>query len=148
MLKRTNQILTEENEALKKQVKILQTELDDLNENTIISSMNDMKRCYEDLVANSVCNHRFNYLKSYCKRYFNIIRTLDMINKTIFDNLIALMSFINNYSDEYDETSKEARIKFDITSTIDRVQLMSEIIHRDSDEWEDQDCMLHHNNDY
>ena len=149
MSRRSNQVLVEENEALKKQVRSLQMQLDNLNENTIINSMNDMKRCYEELVANSVCNHRFNNLKNYYKRYFNIVRTIDMIHMTIFDNLMALMSFINNYTNEdiqdYNESSKESRIKFDITSTIDRIQLVTEIIHRESDdEWEDNECMAHH----
>jgi predicted nuclease with TOPRIM domain len=47
-LQKKYDILAEENLILKK-------ELSELNESTVISSMNDMKKKYENLEENSVC---------------------------------------------------------------------------------------------
>jgi hypothetical protein len=79
MSKKSQENLLNENVKLKQEINNLKLELSQLNENTVISSMNDMKEKYEHLLNTTVCNHRFYNLKDHYVRNNNIIKTIDVV---------------------------------------------------------------------
>lgn len=133
-----NCYLEKQNETLKNKIDSLEKELEDLNENTVISSMNDMKDRYEELVNNSVCCHRFYSLQSYYKRNVNIIKSIETIGCIVYDNVLSLLlSIDNNY---YDQSIRDNNIKHNLNSIKDRIQLICEIIGKEDEEWYESNC--------
>jgi len=86
-LKLENMKLQQEKQEFKKQ-------LEDLNENTIIQSMNDMKIRYEQLEMNSVPYEKYDYVTMLIVEYKKQNITIDKINDK---NKIELETFYNNY---------------------------------------------------
>lgn len=140
MSKKRVQELESQNELLKSKIDSLEQDLEELNENTVISSMNEMKEQYEDLLNNSVCSHKFYSLESYYKRSMNIIKTVDTITGVLYDNVLSTLLFMdsNNCSNE---SIKKNTIKHNMNSIKDRLQLICEIISKDEDEWVDTQCV-------
>lgn len=134
-----NNYLESQNELLKSKIDSLEQDLEELNENTVISSMNEMKEQYEDLLNNSVCSHKFYTLESYYKRSTNMLKTIDTIATILYDNVLSTLLFMdgNNCSNE---AIKKNTIKHNMSSVKDRLQLICEIINKDDDEWSDNQC--------
>ena len=134
-----NCYLEKQNEAFKNKIESLEKELSNLNENTVISSMNDMKEQYEDLMNNSVCNHKYYSLHSYYKRNLNLLKSIDTIGNVVYDNVLSLLLFIDN--NHYDQGLKDNNIKHNLGSIKDRLQLICEIIGKEEhDEWYESTC--------
>lgn len=133
-----NCYLEKQNEAFKTKIISLEKELDNLNENTVISSMNDMKERYDELVNNTVCSHNFYSLQSYYKRNSDLLKSIDVIGNIIYDNVLSLLLFIDN--NHYDQGLRDNNIKHNLGSIKDRLQLICEIIGKDDDEWCESSC--------
>lgn len=86
--------LQEDYEILMKDNSLLEDKLAELNENTIISSMNDMKEKYEELVSNSVCITKYNTLKRCYVANYDLVRTFFNIHVVIKNNLQMLRNTI------------------------------------------------------
>lgn len=133
-----NCYLEKQNDTFKIKIEALEKELDDLNENTVISSMNDMKEQYEELVNNSVCCHKFYSLQSFYKQNLNTLKSVDAIGNVIYDNVLSLLLFMDN--NHYDEALRNNNIKHHLHSIKDRLQLICEIIAKNDDEWYESTC--------
>ncbi len=81
-------------EILMKDNSLLEDKLAELNENTIISSMNDMKEKYEELVSNSVCITKYNTLKRCYTVNYELVRTFFNIHVVIKNNLQMLRNTV------------------------------------------------------
>lgn len=81
-------------EILAKDNSLLEEKLAELNENTIISSMNDMKEKYEELVSNSVCITKYNVLKRCYTVNYELVRTFFNIYIAIKNNIQMLRNTI------------------------------------------------------
>ncbi|NBO98878.1 MAG: hypothetical protein EBU90_01950 [Proteobacteria bacterium] len=134
--------LETENARLLSKVKELQDELDALNENTIVTSMNDMRDRYNELVSSCVCLHRHQNLKMYYKRSFGMCKTIENISSLLFDKVMQLIIFMDQYTPErpnFSHDIQQIRIKNDMTSIKDRIQLILELFDRE-DELEIDAC--------
>jgi DNA-binding transcriptional regulator GbsR (MarR family) len=120
--------LETENNSLKK-------ELLDLNENTIVESMNDMKIQFEELKENSISIDDFDNLKDYYIKNFEISKTIKTINQIMMDNLMEFKHFTNN---EYTSQMVENKRTRYIDKTMHYYQLINEITSRyDGDDYID-----------
>jgi hypothetical protein len=135
-----NRYLEKQNETLKEQVRCLEDELGELNENTVISSMNDMKERYEELVNNSVCCHKFYSLQACYYKYSTTLKSIELINSVIYDNVVSTRTCFEN--DYYDNALKQNTIKNNLNNIRDRIQLICEIISKEYEEWEDNKCHM------
>jgi hypothetical protein len=119
--------LETENNCLKK--KLL-----DLNENTIVESMNDMKLQFEEWKENSICLDDFDNLKDYYIRNFEISKTIKTINGIMIDNL---MSFKNGCTNDTIKMVENRRVRY-IDRTMHYYQLIYDICSRhDGDDYID-----------
>ncbi|NDD83202.1 hypothetical protein EB118_10700 [bacterium] len=138
--------LEAENKMLKANVLELQAELDNLNENTVISSMNDMRDRYNFLVESSVCQHRYASLKYQYKRCLGICKTVENVTNLIFDKLMQLNVFLDQYTPNrthYVDDVHQSRIKNDVILLRDRIQLILELLDTYVDDYEDT-CDVEH----
>ncbi|NBU33956.1 hypothetical protein EB118_03055 [bacterium] len=125
-----------ENQALRQKVQELEDELKELNENTVIASMNDMRDRYNDMVSTSVCLHRFNNVKTHYKQNFAMCKTIENISSLLFDKLMYMVIYTDQVKNELSDFD---RIRKDIRSVRDRVQLILELLER-TDELEYDMC--------
>lgn len=139
------------NKQLQEKVKLLEREniklneqLEELNENTIISSMNDMKLKYEFLVNHTVGIRKYENLKSYYKTASQMNTTINTINIVNHENTVSLKTFLENYTancTHFDEVYRNRRVASYLKSIQDRIQLMMEIYSRtDDEEWDECEC--------
>lgn len=134
-----NRYLEKQNENLKEKIESLESELEELNENTVISSMNDMKDRYQDLVNNAVCSHKFYSLQSYYTRYLTILKSINIINNVIYDNITSTRICLD--TPFQDNNTKYNTIKNDLNNIRYRIQLISEIISKEEEnEWIETRC--------
>lgn len=120
--------LETENNSLKK-------ELEQLNENTIVESMNDMKTQFEELKENSICIHEFDNLKDYHARHLEISKSIKTINQVMIDNL---MEFKHLTSDKSSSQMIENRMTRYVDKTMHYYQLINDICSRyDGDDYID-----------
>lgn len=141
MSKKQLQDLQKENANLKIQVQSFQSQIADLNENTVISSMNEMKERYDTMIENTVCKHKFFDLKSYYTRYFNLAKTIDNVNDVIREDINRLIHFVNFYNPDYtnfSEDTRNKRVNSDLADVSNRLLMVSQLINRQvEDEWSD-----------
>lgn len=129
--------LETENTHLKGKIAELEEQLKNLNENTVISSMNDMRDRYNDLVSNSVCVCRYNKMKMNFKQAFGMCKTIENISSLLFDKLMFMVIYI----DQSPRTSVEfERFRQDVRSVRDRVQLVLELVERNDDLEYNNEC--------
>lgn len=121
----------------------LKGELQSLNENTVISSMNDMKMQYEELKRNTICLEQYMEVKMDSKRYFYLLKTVDNINSTIISDLFNLMNLIKRCQDgEMKHWNEEDRTKHTLKHLQDlktKISLIEEMIDRQTDD-HDHEC--------
>jgi hypothetical protein len=129
LLKTENDSLKLENENLKLEIKNLKNDIAKLNENTVIESMNDMKRELEVLEENSVPLNLFLSLKHNYKQYYNISVSVNNINNVIIEELQQIQNC--NFTEDYKNSI--------IDSTINSLSLVSKIINN-HDEWNENQC--------
>jgi cell division septum initiation protein DivIVA len=126
------EILRQENEALQTEVISLQHQLEDLNENTVISSMNDMKEKYEHLVENTVSINDFLSVKDDYLKYLYLVKTLENINKVILNEATCLNTFVSAYTSanapNYSKEFKKKRIAGGIAEIKQRLETAKDII--------------------
>lgn len=122
-------ILKTENESLKLEIENLQNEIKQLNENTVIESMNDMKQQLEELEDNSVPLHLFLSLKNNYKQCYNVSVSVNNINNIIIEELQQIQN--NNFTEEYKSSI--------IDSTINSLSMISKIINN-YEEWNENEC--------
>lgn len=81
-LKNDYNILYEKNQKVIKEYEELDnkyaTLVDNYKENTIIQSMNDMKKKYDSLIANTVPNYRYNMLNTKYEELVKVITSLEI----------------------------------------------------------------------
>lgn len=138
--------LESENARLAAKVKELQDELEALNENTVITSMNDMRDRYNELISSCVCFHKYQTLKCYYKRSFAMCKTIENISSLLFDKVMQLIIFMDQYTPErpnFSHDIQQIRIKNDIANVKDRIQLILELFDRE-DELELDTCDVEH----
>lgn len=147
MSKKQVQDLLKENANLKLQVNTLSSQIADLNENTVISSMNEMKERYDKMIATTVCINKFLNLKFHYTRYFNLAKTVDNVSSIIQDDVINLMHFLDYYKPEnnvsFSEETKKNRLANDLKNISNRLLMVSQLVNRDEDEWSDTECEDH-----
>jgi hypothetical protein len=120
--------LETENNSLKK-------ELLNLNENTIVESMNDMKIQFQELKENSINVDDFDNLKDYYIRNFEISKSIKTINQIMIDNL---MEFKHLTNDQSSSQMVENRITRYVDKTMHYYQLINDICSRyDGDDYID-----------
>lgn len=104
---------TKENTLLLLEIKYYKTEnnsinkkLKELNENTIVESMNDMKIQYQQLVETTVPIDLYTSIKYDVKQFKKIINTVDLLTDINIDCINNLIEFCknenenNNYKDK------------------------------------------------
>ena len=146
MSKKQVQDLQHENESLKLQVQTLKSQLDDLNENTVISSMNEMKERYDHMMENTVCINKFYNLKNYYTRYLTLARTVDNVTDVIRDDVNRLIHFLSFYKPghaTFNEETKEKRINVDLSDISNRLLMVTQLLNREDDEWTECECEDH-----
>jgi len=141
----SKQNLKEQNEQLLKEVATLREQVNHFNENTIVQSMNDMKKQYEELKRDSVSNEIYQELSFDKKRLSKLINTIEMINnlnlRKIFDMLIFIKRFnenttVNKLSDHFISVCER-----DIQDITKNSRLIDEFI---TDSEEDNCCCHEH----
>lgn len=141
----SKQNLKEQNEQLLKEVATLREQVNHFNENTIVQSMNDMKKQYEELKRDSVSNEIYQELSFDKKRLSKLMNTIDMINnlniRKIFDMLIFIKRFnenttVNKLSDHFISVCER-----DIQDITKNSRLIDEFI---TDSEEDNCCCHEH----
>jgi hypothetical protein len=140
----SNKQLLEKVKVLEQENTTLKAQLAELNENTVISSMNDMKERYEHLVENTVSIHKYESLKDYYKRVLQNIKTINTINIVNRENTLTLNRFLESYTKEkrahYDEAFRDKKVIDFLKSILDRTHLIMEIYSRDDEEWDEYEC--------
>jgi hypothetical protein len=129
LLKTENENLKLENENLKLEIENLKNDIAKLNENTVIESMNDMKRELESLEENSVPLNLFLSLKNNYKQYYNISVSINNINDVIIEELQQIQNC--NFTEDYKSNI--------IDSSLHSLSLISKIINN-HDEWNENEC--------
>lgn len=145
MSKKQIQDILKENANLKLQVSTLSSQIADLNENTVISSMNEMKERYDKMIATTVCLNKFLNLKYHYTRYFNLVKTVDNVTCVIRDDVINLIHFLDYYNKEngnisFSEETKKNRLTNDLKNISNRLLMVIQLSNRDEDEWSDAEC--------
>lgn len=127
-----------QNSDLKKENQNLQLELDKLNENTVICSMNDMKIQFEELKESTIPIYLYEHLKDYYKKCFSIIKAIDKITFIVIDDIFELKEII------IDENStklfKNKSIENQLNSINNSLLMIPKIINRDEYEWNENEC--------
>lgn len=118
-----------ENDSLKSEIENLKNEIKQLNENTVIESMNDMKLELQALEDNSVPLNLFLSLRSNYKQSYNISVSVNNINNVIIEELQQIQD--NNFTEEY-----KSKI---IDSSINSLLMISKIINN-HEEWNENEC--------
>ena len=132
--------LRNENEKLKAQLKYLN------EENTIISSMNDMKKRYDELMQNTVSIDQFNYTTEQLEEHSKIIKSISMINDVNFENLDNLTDNLKRYindrisKESREPTFQENRIQKRLDDLLNRLLLITEIVNK----IDEHECDCHH----
>lgn len=122
--------IVEENEDLKKK-------LEELNENTVISSMKDMKEQYEKLMNTTVPIERFRHIKYTYKQYVEVVNAITCINNINIDKLNNLMYIINqNKPEGSEETFREKQLK----RSLDKLETSFEMIDNIFDKLKEDCC--------
>lgn len=98
--------LQEKYENVLKENTTLKEQLSQLNESTVISSMNDMKEKYEYLEENSVCIHQFLDLKQYYKESFDTLKTITNINEIIQKRIGFIYNTLKDNEEEFKKIEK------------------------------------------
>lgn len=130
-LKRQNDDLIDEN-------KNLQFELDNLNENTVICSMNDMKKQVEELKESTVPIYLYEHLKDCYKKCFYIIKTIDQITSIVSDEICDLKETI--FNENFTVPFKNKRIEYQLNSIDNSLSMIQKIVNKDDYEWNENDC--------
>jgi hypothetical protein len=118
-----------ENESLKLEIENLKNEIKQLNENTVIESMNDMKLQLQELEDNSVPLNTFLSLKNNYKECYNVSVSVNNINNVIIEELHAIRNC--NFTEEYKNKI--------IDSSINSLSMISKIIIN-HEEWNENEC--------
>ena len=118
-----------ENDSLKSEIENLKNEIKQLNENTVIESMNDMKLELQELENNSVPLNLFLSLRNNYKQSYNISVSVNNINNVIIEELQEIQH--NNFTEEY-----KSKI---IDSSINSLLMISKIINN-HEEWNENEC--------
>jgi hypothetical protein len=118
-----------ENDYLKSEIENLKNEIKQLNENTVIESMNDMKLELQELENNSVPLNLFLSLRNNYKQSYNISISVNNINNVIIEELQQIQD--NNFTQEY-----KSKI---IDSSINSLLMISKIINN-HEEWNENEC--------
>lgn len=118
-----------ENDSLKSEIENLKNEIKQLNENTVIESMNDMKLELQALEDNSVPLNLFLSLRNNYKQSYNISVSVNNINNVIIEELQEIQH--NNFTEEY-----KSKI---IDSSINSLLMISKIINN-HEEWNENEC--------
>lgn len=119
--------------ALQKEITILNKKLEELNENTIVQSMNDMKHDYEELLQNSVCLNQYEHWKEYYTRYFNMSKTVEQMNSLKIEDLNSLLEFIENYNPEihnYDANVKATHVNKVLRTILNNAILTERVLRK------------------
>lgn len=118
-----------ENDSLKLENEHLKNQIQQLNENTVIESMNDMKIKLQELEDSSVPLSLFSSLHHNYKQCFNISISINNINNIIKNELKSIL--YTDFTDEYKDKI--------IESTINSLSLVSKII-KNHEEWDENIC--------
>ena len=124
-----------ENEALKLENENLKMQIQELNENTVIQSMNDMKEQYEQLKNNTVSLHMFENLRETHTQSLKILNSVDSINRIIIDDFAHFRKYEKSMNEEY----RISQMDFIANS----MRMISKIILKYNEEWETEchcDC--------
>lgn len=99
--------LEDKHDEVLKENEELKVKLTELNENTIISSMNDMKQKYEELMANSVCLSKYETIKRYYKTNYELVRTCANIQIILKNNIYSLKNVVRRDLNRIKEYEKK-----------------------------------------
>lgn len=141
--KKQLQDLVKENANLKLQVETLSSQMAELNENTVISSMNEMKERYDKMIASTVCINKYFNLKMYYTKYLNLAKTIENVNSIIHDDVLNLTHFLEVYKPNhsgFSEEIKSRRLTNDLMHISNRLLMITQLINKDDDEWSDNEC--------
>ena len=136
-IKNENQDLKNENQDLKNENLDLKRQLQELNENTIVESMNDMKHQYEVLKNNSVSFNTFLNLKNYYKESCNTNISINSINNIILEDF---QDFYDTINSTLAEPYKSQRIKTMFYSINSSLLIISKLIDKNEDQWSENMC--------
>lgn len=88
--------LKQDYENLRLENQKLKTQIEDLNENTVINSMNDMKKEYEQLKQESISLDTYLDLRELYKVSIYTNKSITNINDIIINDLNTLIETFNN----------------------------------------------------
>jgi hypothetical protein len=139
-----NEQLLKDNEQLLKDNASLKQQLNNLNENTIIQSMNDMKKQYEELKQESVPIEMYEEICLVNRTLLKLTNTIEMINnlntQKIFDISFNLKKFVND-DDVEDISDYMFLFDRDLCDLKYNSRLINTFINKNND---DNECCLEH----
>lgn len=109
-----------QNDILLNQVKILKAEIQNLNENTIIESMKDMKEQYEKLNRESVSIEIYEDLLFQRKMLLKLIGTTEMINNLNLQKISNIAYYIENYNQQDTDNKSKDKLSKQFTSICEK----------------------------
>jgi len=127
------------NEQYLIEIATLKEQIKQLDENTVIQSMNDMKEQYEELKRESVPKEIYQELRFENKRLLKMMNAIEMVNNLNIRKIFDISLFIKKTSSENRSSERFERIcekdLFDITKNF---RLIHEFI---TDIEDDHVCM-------
>ena len=134
--------LIKDNEQLLKENASLREQIKNLNENTIIQSMNDMKKQYEELKQESVPIEMYEEICLINRTLLKLTNTIEMINilntQKIFDISFNLKKYVDDGTDISDYMYLFDR---DLCDLKYNSRLINTFINKNND---DNECCLEH----
>lgn len=127
-----------QNSDLKKENQNLQFELNKLNENTVICSMNDMKIQFQELKDSTIPIYLYERLQDCYKKCFSIIKAIDQITSVVIDDIFYLKEVI--FNEDLTMSFKNKRIENQLNSINNSLSIIPKIINRDEYEFNENEC--------
>lgn len=136
MVKKQDEVkeLTEKYNDLLKENELLKNEL---KENTIVESMNDMKKQYEHLRNTTVPFEHYDHVKNMLKQTIKLLNSIETINNLNKTHTHDLVHHIN------DDENISIKIKHDIFEICRYSQIISDSIVANEEEYLDDFCFCY-----
>jgi hypothetical protein len=129
-------IMTEKYNKLLNENEVLKKTISELNENTIIESMNDMKIRYQELMNSTVSLEKYNTIQSMFKKAVKVINGIEIINDLSIQKIIGF----NNYIQETNPGEFYKKISDQISAHINFCSIIDSTIAKYEQEYLDNYC--------
>lgn len=107
----------------------LKQQIAELNENTVISSMNDMKEEYDRLKQNSVPHHIYLSCRDNLRSSKNLIHAIEKVNKVVLNDMSGFCHMLRHSEGLTKE--RQDMIQEACSHMKDRILLVNEMIYEE-----------------